>query len=279
VRKFKDGLFYFIVTVLATLPILVLVLLMGYVFQNGFPFLYGQLTGIYNYANFDRQKIMAMLVSTLMIVGLTLVFIVPFAIFTAIYLSEYARASKWATLVIFCVDLLASLPSIVYGLFGMLVFVRLAGFGMSILAGALTLSLMLLPLLMKQTLQTLKSVPNTLREGSLALGTTSYETTRRLVLPHGSNGILVGILLVIGKILGESAALLFTMGTFVRMPISRETGLLSVFESGTTLTIRALIEFKEYGNLDAAMAIGIVAVSVSVGLNVLSKLLMHKKKS
>jgi phosphate transport system permease protein len=209
-----------------------------------------------------------------MLIGLTLILILPFSILAAIYLNEYAQASSWAELVRFCVEILASIPSIVYGLFGILVFVRIAGFGMSIMAGSLTLSLMLLPIMMRQTEEALKQVTNSYREASAALGATQFETIKHVVIPSSIPGILVGVLLTIGRIIGESAALLFTVGSFVRMPINRETGLLSVLESGTTLTIRAIIEFKEYGNLEAAAAIGIITIGVAILLNLISKVIM-----
>lgn len=233
-----------------------------------------QLSGYYENASLDTKALLQMIISTLMLIGMTLFLILPFSILAAIYLNEYAARSSWAKLVRFCVEILASIPSIVYGLFGMLVFVRMAGFGMSIMAGSLTLSLMLLPIMMSQTEEALKQVASSYREASSALGATQFETIMKVVIPNAIPGILVGVLLTIGRIIGESAALLFTVGSFVRMPINRETGLLSVLESGTTLTIRAIIEFKEYGNLEAAAAIGIITVGVSIVLNLLSKIIL-----
>ena len=195
------------------------------------------------------------------------------AIFAAIYLHEYAKDNPLAQLTRSSVQTLSSIPSIVYGLFGMLIFVRLAGFGMSLLAGAGTLAVMLMPIIMTQTENSLRQIPHSYREGSASLGATKFETIVTIIFPGALPGILIGILLAIGRILSESAALLFTIGTFVRMPVNRATGLLSVMEAGTTLTIRALIEFKEYGNLQAAAAIGVITVGVVIGLNLLSKVI------
>ena len=273
-RKLLDYLFYIIITLLTLIPLMILIALLRFIYLHGFPVLYQQLSGVYENMTLEPEALFQMIISTLMLIGMTLLLILPFSILAAIYLSEYARSSSWAQLVRFCVEILASIPSIVYGLFGMLVFVRMAGFGMSIIAGSLTLSLMLLPIMMRQTEETLKQVANSYREASSALGATRFETIKNVVIPSAIPGILVGILLTIGRIIGESAALLFTVGSFVRMPINRETGLLSVLESGTTLTIRAIIEFKEYGNLDAAAAIGMITIGVAMLLNLISKLIM-----
>jgi len=129
----------------------------------------------------------------------------------------------------------------------------------------------LMPIIMTQTENSLRQIPRGYREASASLGATKFETIITIILPGALPGILIGILLAIGRILSESAALLFTVGTFVRMPINRSTGMLSVMEAGTTLTIRALIEFKEYGNLEAAAAIGVITIGVVIGLNLLSK--------
>ena len=272
-RRLLDYLFYSITTLLTLIPIIILTAVLRFVYQNGASVLYQQLTGVYQNVSLESDKLLQMIVSTLMLIGMTLLLILPFSILAAIYLNEYALESSWAKLVRFCVEILASIPSIVYGLFGMLVFVRILGFGMSIIAGSLTLSLMLLPIMMRQTEEALKQVSSSYREASSALGATQFETIKNVVIPSAVPGILVGVLLTIGRIIGESAALLFTVGSFVRMPIDRETGLLSVLESGTTLTIRAIIEFKEYGNLEAAAAIGIITIGVAILLNLVSKMI------
>lgn len=272
-RKLLDYLFYIITLLLLLIPIMILIAILRFIYRHGMPVLYQHLNGVYQNATLDPEALLQMIISTLMLVGMTLILILPFSILAAIYLNEYAQQSDWARLVRFCVEILASIPSVVYGLFGMLVFVQMAGFGLSIIAGGLTLSLMLLPIMMRQTEEALKQVTNGYREASSALGATRFETIKHVVIPSAIPGILVGVLLTIGRIIGESAALLFTVGSFVRMPIDRETGLLSILESGTTLTIRAIIEFKEYGNLEASAAIGLIIVGVAILLNLASKLM------
>ena len=271
-KQVYDAVFYIATALCTIFAIGILYSVVGFIGSNGVPLLYHQMVGLSEAAILEPKKLQPMIISTLLLTGLTLLLVLPFAIFAAIYLNEYAKENPLARITRFSVQTLASIPSIVYGLFGMLIFVRLSGFGMSILAGAGTLAVMLMPIIMTQTENALRQIPHAYREGSASLGATRFETITRIILPNAVSGIFVGILLAIGRILSESAALLFTVGTFVRMPINRETGLLSVFEAGTTLTIRALIEFKEYGNLGAAAAIGVITIGVVIGLNLMSKM-------
>jgi len=271
-RKFWDIAFYIATALCTIFAIIILYHIVGFVISNGTPLLYHQMTGLSEAAILEPKKLQPMIISTLLLTGLTLLLVLPFAISAAIYLHEYAKNNILAQLVRFSVQTLASIPSIVYGLFVMLIFVRLAGFGMSILAGAGTLAVMLMPIIMTQTENALRQIPHAYREGSASLGATRFETIVTIILPNAAPGIFIGVLLAVGRILSESAALLFTVGTFVRMPVN-PSGMVSVLEAGTTLTIRALIEFKEYGNLEAAAAIGVITIGVVVGLNLMSKLI------
>lgn len=272
-RQVYDIAFYLATALCTLLAITLLYKVVGFIIANGVPLLYHQISGLAEAAILEPKKLQPMIISTLFLTGLTLLLVLPFAVSAAIYLHEYAKENLLARITRFSVQTLASIPSIVYGLFGMLIFVRRFGFGMSILAGAGTLAVMLTPIIMTQTENALRQIPREDREGSASLGATRFETVRRIILPSAAPGILVGILLAIGRILSESAALLFTVGTFVRLPVN-QAGVLSVFEAGTTLTIRALIEFKEYGNLEAATAIGVITIGVVIGLNLMSKLVM-----
>ena len=278
-RKLLDIIF-FIVTVTATLLIVVLLAnILGFILRTGFSPLYEQLTGLTKTEILAPERLLQMVISTLFLTITTLVLVLPFAISSAIYLHEYAKENRLAKITRFCILTLASIPSIVYGLFGMLIFVRIAGFGISIFAGAGTLAVMLTPIIMTQTENALQQVPTSYREGSASLGATRFETLKTIILPTATPGILVSIILAIGRILSESAALIFTLGTFVKMPVNNQTGLLSIFETGTTLTIRALIEFKEYGNVEAAAAIGVITIGVVIGLNLLSKTILFFTKT
>ncbi len=208
--------------------------------------------------------IVPMLVTTLMMIGLSLIIAGPIGIFAAIYLVEYAKPGKLVNIIRFGTESLAGIPSIIYGLFGMLFFVTQLHFGYSMLSGALTVSIILLPVIIRQTEESLKAVPTAYREGSLGLGVTKVQTIRKVVLPSAVPGILVAVILSVGRIVGESAALYLTAGTAARIPGS-------IFESGATLTIKAYQVAKEEGNIQVACAIGTVIVLVVVLINLSSK--------
>lgn len=162
-----------------------------------------------------------MVVSSLYIAALTLVIALPVSLGAAVYLAEYAKDGRVTNFIRFCVDSLASLPSIVFGLFGLTVFVVLFGWGYCLIAGAFTLALLNLPVLLRSAEESLRSVPRTYREASLGLGATTWTTTRLVVVPSAMPGILAGTVLSIGRILGESAAIIFTAGLFIRnIPVS-----------------------------------------------------------
>lgn len=160
--------------------------------------------------------ILPMIVSSLYLAALTLAISLPISICAAIYLAEYAGEGRITNAIRFCVDSLASLPSIVFGLFGMTLFVVTLGWGYSLLAGSVTLALLNLPILLRSTEESIKSVPLTYREASLSLGASRWTTTRQVVLPSAIPGIMAGTMLSIGRILGESAAIVYTAGLFVR---------------------------------------------------------------
>jgi len=208
--------------------------------------------------------IVPMLVTTIFMIFLSLIVAGPIGIFAAIYLVEYAKAGRLVRLIRFGTESLAGIPSIIYGLFGMLFFVTTLHFGYSILSGALTVSIILLPVIIRQTEESLKAVPMSYREGSLGLGVTKIQTIIKVVLPSAVPGIIVAVILSIGRIVGESAALFLTAGTAARIPGS-------LFDSGATLTIKAYQVAKEEGNIEVACAIGTVIVILVVIINFSSK--------
>jgi len=220
--------------------------------------------------------IFPMLVSTLMLIFTTLAIATPIGILAAVYMVEYAKQGRVVTIIRFAIEILAGLPSVVHGLFGMIFFTRMLNLGTSILAGALTMTILLLPIMIRSTEEALKTVPNSYREASLGLGANKIQTIRKIILPSALPGIAVGVILSIGRIVGESAALLFTVGTFARLPVNPATGNLSIFETGATMTLRAFIEVQEFGNIEMASAIGIVILVIVFTLNMLSKLITKK---
>ncbi len=209
-----------------------------------------------------------MLISTLMLIGLSLIIAVPIGVFAAIYLVEYAKEGIFLRIIRFATESLAGIPSIVYGLFGMIFFVKLLSFGQSMVSGSLTLSIILLPTIIRTTEESLKTVPSSYKEGSFALGANRLQTLWKVIVPNAISGILVSIILSIGRIVGESAALLFTAGTFAKIP----SGLL---DSGASLTVRAYMEVKEYANIEMACGIGVILLIIVFALNLITKLIVR----
>ena len=220
--------------------------------------------------------IFPMIVSTLMLILVALLFSAPVGILAAIYMVEYAKPGKLVNLIRFATEVLSGIPSVVYGLFGMLIFANTLKLGMSILSGGFTLMILLLPTMMRTTEEALKAVPMSYREASYGLGANKIQTLSKVVLPSAIPGILVGVILSIGRTIGESAALLFTIGTFAKLPVNPTSGHLSLFETGTSLTVRAYVEVKESGNVEMAAAIGIVILVIVFTINLISRLISKK---
>lgn len=217
-----------------------------------------------------------LIVSTLLLVVVTLVIAAPIGILAATYMVEYAKQGRLVNIIRFAVEILAGMPSIIYGLFGLVFFNRMLGMGQSIFTGALTLTILLLPIMIRSTEEALKTVSDSYREASYGLGANKIQTIFKVIMPSALPGMMVGIILSIGRIVGETAALLFTLGGFARMPINMNTGNLSIFEQGSTLTLRAYFEVQESGNVSMAAAIGIVILVIVFTLNILSKLITKK---
>ena len=216
--------------------------------------------------------IIPMVVTTVYMIVLSLAIAGPIGILGAIYLNEYAKKGRIFRGIHFAIENLAGIPSIIYGLFGSLVFVKLCKMQYSILAGALTVSIILLPIIITTTEETLKSIPNVYRESSLGLGATKLQTITKVILPNAIPGILVAVLLSIGRVVGESAALLLTAGTVARIP----KALFGNSASGSTLTIKAYSLMKEENDLTTASAIGIVLIAIIFLLNIVSKFITKR---
>lgn len=196
-----------------------LAFLVGFILIKGVPYLKPSLFAL-TY-NSDNVSLMPAMISTVLMTGLSLILAVPFGVFSAIYLTEYAkRGNKAVTLIRVMAETLSGIPSIVYGLFGMLFFVTFLGWGFSVLAGACTLAMMILPLIMRSSEEALQSVPDTYREGAFGLGAGKLRTIFRIVLPSAMPGILAGVILAVGRIAGETAALIYTAGTVAQIPVN-----------------------------------------------------------
>ena len=246
----------------AILTFLVLIFLIVYILVHGVPYLKPSLFSLH-YTS-ENASLMPALINTVIMTGLSLLIAVPLGIFAAIFLVEYAkRGNKFMGVIRLTTETLSGIPSIVYGLFGMLFFVNTLGWGFSLLAGAFTLSIMILPLIMRQTEESLKSVPDSYREGSFGLGAGKLRTVFRIVLPSAVPGILAGVILAIGRIVGETAALMYTAGTVAKVPSS-------VMGSGRTLAVHMYNLASEGLYMDQAYATAVVLLVLVVGINTLS---------
>ena len=252
----------------AATTFLVLIFIISHIVVNGVPFLQPSLFA-FIYTS-DNVSLFPALMTTVMMVVLSLLIAVPVGVFSAIYLVEYAkRGNRFVKLVRVTAETLAGIPSIVYGLFGVLFFVIWLGWGRSVLAGACTLSIMILPLIMRTTEESLKAVPDSYREGAFGLGAGKLRTVFRIVLPSASPGILAGIILATGRIVGETAALLYTAGSVARVPGSP-------MASGRTLSIHMYALASEGMHTGQAYATAVVLLFVVISINALSAYIAKK---
>jgi len=261
-RKPMDFLLFALTWLGIGITAAVLVFIVGYVLVNGLPHIRPSLFAVqFTTAN---QSLFPALMGTLMIVGLALVLAVPLGIFSAIFLVEYARrGSRFIRIVRLTTETLAGIPSIVYGLFGFIFFGVFLGWGLSLMSGAFTVSIMILPLIMRTTEESLKSVPDTYREGSFGLGAGRLRTVMRIILPAATPGILAGVILAIGRIVGETAAIIFTLGNVARMPNN-------LFDTGRTLSAHMYALANEGTHPGEAHATAAVLLMVVILINALS---------
>ena len=214
----------------------------------------------------DIDGILPDIMNTIYVVIATLIMVLPLGVGAAIYLTEYAKNRKVVEIIEFASETLSGIPSIIYGLVGMLLFVQLFGFGTSLLAGSCTLVIMNLPTIMRTTEEALKTVPQSYREGAFALGAGKWRVIRTVVLPTCINGIVTGCILTVGRILGESAALLFTAGLAHRLYGFFE----GMANSGATLTVALYVYASERGDFDIAYAIAAILIILTVIINLIT---------
>ena len=256
-----------LVMLCAAVTFAVLFFLIAYILINGVPNLKPELFA-WTYTS-ENASMMPSIINTLVITFLSLLIAVPLGIFSAIYLVEYAkRGNKFVEIIRLTTETLSGIPSIVYGLFGALFFVTTLKWGYSLLAGALTLSIMILPLIMRTTEEALKSVPDSFREGSFGLGAGKLRTIFRIVLPSAVPGILSGVILAIGRVVGETAALIFTTGT-----VAKYAG---IMDSGRTLAVHMYVLSNEGLHMDKAYATAVILLLLVLLINGLSGLAARK---
>lgn len=261
--KHPGSLAIFLLTTLAALiTVFVLGYLIVYILLNGVPHLKPSLFA-WTYTSENVSMLPAM-INTLLMTAATLLVAVPLGVFAAIYLVEYAKkGNKLVSVVRVTAETLTGIPSIVYGLFGMLFFVGYCHWGYSLLSGSLTSAIMVLPVIMRTTEEALLAVPDSFREGSFGLGAGKLRTVFRVVLPSAVPGILSGVILATGRIVGETAALIYTAGTIAKVPNS-------IFSSTRTLSVHMYNLSKEGLHTDESYATAVVLLVIVILINMLS---------
>src|SRR3712207_4515346 len=246
----------------------VLISIIVYIIINGLPYVNPSIFALKHTS--ENASLMQALFNTVIMTLISLLIAVPLGIFTAVFLVEYAsRENRLLGLIRLTTETLSGIPSIVYGLFGLLFFVDALGWGFSILAGAFTIAIMVLPLIIRTTEEALKSVPRSYREGSFGLGAGKLRTVFRIVLPSAIPGILAGVILAVGRIVGETAALMYTAGTAANVPKS-------IMGSGRTLAVHMYTLSSEGLYMDQAYATAVIILILTVGINTLSGVLARK---
>ena len=259
---------FLLVSLAALLTMLVFLFLVGYILVKGIPHLKPSLFA-WHYTS-ENVSMTPAIVNTVTMTLSALLIAVPLGVFAAIYLTEYAkRGNKLVSVVRITAETLSGIPSICYGLFGMLFFVTALKWGYSMLAGAFTLAMMILPLIMRTTEEALRSVPDSYREGSFGLGAGKLRTVFRIVLPSAVPGILAGVILATGRIVGETAALMYTSGTFTEVAANP-------MASGRTLSVHMYSLSREGLHVNEAYATAVVLLLVVIGINGLSQLAAKK---
>lgn len=247
----------------------VVLFLIGYILYHGVPNL--AMPGLFSWKfTAENQSMLPAIINTVIMIALTLMLAVPIGVFAAIYLVEYSkRGNRFVKIIRITAETLSGIPSIVYGLFGYIVFVITLGWSFTLLSGVITMAIMILPLIMRTTEEALMAVPDSFREGSFGLGAGRLRTVFRIVLPSSVPGILSGVILAIGRIVGESAALIFTSGTNPVVPKS-------LFSSASTLSVHLYTLLNEGRYTDQAYATAVVLLIVVIIINALSSVVAKK---
>ncbi|MCC8120962.1 MAG: phosphate ABC transporter permease PstA [Oscillospiraceae bacterium] len=247
----------------ACLTAALLIFLIGYIFYRGIPCLSWELLSSQTSYLKGTIGILPNLLNTLYIILVAMVIVLPIGVGAAIYLTEYAKNRRIVAVIEFASETLTGIPSIIFGLVGMLVFVQMCGLGAGILAGGLTLVVMILPTIVRTTQESLKTVPQAWREGALALGSGKWHMVRTVVLPNAVDGIVTGCILAVGRIVGESAALLFTAG----FGLNLQSFVTSLTSSSATLAVALYVYASERGEFDVAFAIAAILMLLTLLIN------------
>ena len=275
-RKRIEGFLYGIIYLCAFLSVAVLIGIIGYVLVKGIKTVNVSFLTTVTSALKGTVGIAGNIVNTIYMIVITMMIATPIGVGAAIYLNEYAKPGKLVSMIEYATETLSGIPSIIFGLFGMMFFGQTLGMGYSLLTGACTLILMVLPLITRNTQEALKTVPETYRNGAIGLGAGKWYMIRTILLPSSMGGIITGVILAIGRIVGESAALLFTAGS--GKALLRGLGSLfpKVFQSGGTMTVQLYLSATSEGDFDTAFGTAVVLLVVVLIINLVTKVLSKR---
>ena len=271
-RRAYDRILRFLLYFCAALTCALLLFIIGYIFFKGLPHVTWQFLSTQPSFIKDTIGILPNILNTVYLVGVTLIITLPLGVGAAIYLTEYARNRRLVAAIEFATETLTGIPSIIFGLVGMLFFCQLLGLQASLLAGSLTLVIVTIPTIIRTTQESLKTVPQSFREAALGLGAGKWHMIRTVVLPSSVDGIVTGCILAIGRIVGESAALLFTAG--MGMSLNNFFGSVGNFihSSGASLTVARDVYARERAEFDVAFAIAAILMLLTLVINLSAKL-------
>ena len=249
-----------------------LALIIGYIFVRGIPGITAELLTTQPSYIHDTIGVLPNILNTLYIVLVAMAVVIPLGVCAAVYLSEYATNRPLVRLISFAVETLTGIPSVVFGLVGMLFFIQMMGFSAGVLSGGLTLAVMVLPTIISNTLESLRTVPDAYREGALALGSGRWHMVRTVVLPNALDGIATGCILAVGRIVGESAALLYTAG----FGLVLNDFMTALQSSSATLTVALYIYATERGELTVAFSVATILMVITMLLNLATNTVSSK---
>lgn len=275
-RKIKEIILYGLIYICAAVAVVLLVGIIGYVLAKGLKSVNLEFLTTVTSVLHGTVGIAGNIVNTIYIIVITMLIATPIGVGSAVYLNEYAKPGRLVTIIEFATETLSGIPSIIFGLFGMMFFGQTMGLGYSLLTGSLTLILMVLPLITRNTQEALKTVPDSYRNGAIGLGAGKWHTIRTILLPSAMPGIITGVILAVGRIVGESAALLFTAGSGKAIINGLSNLFPKMFQSGGSMTVQLYLSATSEGDFDTAFGIAVTLLVIVFLINLGTKALAKK---
>lgn len=275
-RKIKEIILYGLIYICAAVAVVLLVGIIGYVLTKGLKSVNLEFLTTVTSVLHGTVGIAGNIVNTIYIIVITMLIATPIGVGSAVFLNEYAKPGRLVTIIEFATETLSGIPSIIFGLFGMMFFGQTMGLGYSLLTGSLTLILMVLPLITRNTQEALKTVPDSYRNGAIGLGAGKWHTIRTILLPSAMPGIITGVILAVGRIVGESAALLFTAGSGKALINGLSNLFPKMFQSGGSMTVQLYLSATSEGDFDTAFGIAVTLLVIVFLINLGTKALAKK---